>query len=381
MNQLLPLNSAGHNPNTLDTVLELLKALNNKLDASTKEVKALRNEARECRDNNEAMYSQLQQIQTAMDRSVAQSGVRNGQMEEMGTVMTHMAKVLGLFTIGIKGIDGMKSGIVQQFRSSEKANATKNSCKIICLGVIKACYQEYARGKNISSILSIPDNLLNVLLQSGIVMRANVRREAGYMLLGGTKDLDRQDIGFYLEMLHNNDAKEITNAVDTFMELLRGPMRIFIDEPLYKMLLSTTIAWRRPTIRFDTQRNSQGSGDLKECWAQCCEPRVTKAILNFPWNTPTEIAPNTGALIYAIRNGTINAAGEYYHNVSINGKLQNPTSPGWTGPKGKSYPRSPMDRLKQVTNAHNGRDSPNSYEAGAKEDTVPFVNPLERNKR
>jgi len=257
MNQLPPFNSTGSDATTLDTVLELLKVVNNKLDASAKEVKALKSEVRECKDNGEAMYSQLQQIQTAIDRSVAQGRIRSGQMDEMNTVLTDMAKVVGMFTIGIKGIDGMKSSIVQQFSPSEKANATRSGYKIICLGVIRACYQEYVRGKDLSLILSMPEKLLNTLLQSGVIMRSDVRQKAGHLLLGDIKNLDRQDITYYLKMLSNNDAKEITNAVDTFMELLRGPMRIFVDEPLYKMLLLTNLSWKKGTIRFDARRNNQ----------------------------------------------------------------------------------------------------------------------------
>lgn len=295
------------------------------------------------------------------------------------TTMVDVSKVLGMFTIGIKGIEGMKSSIIQQYSPSEKSNATRNSYKIICAGVIKACYHEYARGKPLNPLLLIPDKLLDTLLQCGMVLRTDTRKEAGHMslVLGSTQHLERQDINFYLEMLGNDNARAITNAVDAFMDLLRGPMKMFIDEPLYKMLLSTTILWKRPMIRFDAQRVNCSCGDLKDCWAQCCEPNVKKAILNFPWNTPTEMAPKTGALIYAIRHGTINSKGEYFENMSKDGVWQNPMSASWTGSKGKVLPQSPMSRMNQLANAHNGRNLPNSNEAGARGPRERFVNPLD----
>jgi len=236
MSQLPLLDSASSDTNTLGTVLELLKVLNDKLDVSNEEVKALRSEVAECKENSEATYSQLQEIQTVVNRSVAQNGLRGTQMNEMNDVLTDMARVVGLFTIGIKGVDGMRKGIVQQFSSAEKSNATRNSCKLICVGVVKACYQAYVTGKNANPTLSMPEKLLNTLVQSGVMMRADTRKKAGHMLLGDMDNLDRQDINYYLEMLQSDEAREITNAVDNFMELLRGPMRIFVDEPLYKVI-------------------------------------------------------------------------------------------------------------------------------------------------
>jgi len=75
-----------------------------------------------------------------------------------------MAKVLGLFTRGLKGIDGMKSTIVQQYSSSEKSSATRNSYKAICGGVLRACYCEYAKGKMLNPMLLMPDKLLDTLM-------------------------------------------------------------------------------------------------------------------------------------------------------------------------------------------------------------------------
>jgi len=93
------------------------------------------------------------------------------------------------------------------------------------------------------------------------------------------------------------------------------------------------------------------------------------------------MAPNTGALVNAIRTGTVDAAGEYFHNVSANGKTQNPLSAGWTGLKGKKYPEPPMNAFSRLVGARGGENSPDSHEAGAREDTVPFVNPLDKNKK
>jgi len=142
---LPPSNSASHNLNISDATQELLRATNDKLDTALGEVKALRSELKEAKSSSEAIYSQLQRVQTAMDRSIAESSVRNAHLEDMGATVTDMCKVLGMFTIGIKGIEGMKSTIVQQYSSSEKSSATRNSYKTICGGVIKAFYQEYAK--------------------------------------------------------------------------------------------------------------------------------------------------------------------------------------------------------------------------------------------
>jgi len=129
-------------------------------------------------------------------------------LETMNKTIADMSKVLGLFTVGIRGIEGMKSNIIQQYSSSEKSAATRNSYKMICAGVIRACYHEYVRNKGLSPILSIPEKLLDTLMQCGMPINANDRKEAGTMLLGIGPSLERQDISFYLAMLKEDTAQK-----------------------------------------------------------------------------------------------------------------------------------------------------------------------------
>jgi len=74
--QLPSSSSTGRNSDVSDPTPELLRALSGKLDTVLGEVRTLRNELKGAKDTNEAIYVQLQRVQTAMDRSVVESKIK-----------------------------------------------------------------------------------------------------------------------------------------------------------------------------------------------------------------------------------------------------------------------------------------------------------------
>jgi len=98
--------------------------LNDEVDGVSREVKMLRDELVEIEGASEATYLQFQRVQTSIKRSTIENKARDVRAEDMGETVSDMTKILGRFTIGLRGIEGMKRTMVNQHSSSEKANAT-----------------------------------------------------------------------------------------------------------------------------------------------------------------------------------------------------------------------------------------------------------------